>query len=149
MATPGRWAPTPADAATIPKEGNLLILAHAESWERRFQISSLAASEAAAQRGVDIALFFAALDAWAKDEWDRLDPSPPLSVEHIERLGMPSLESMIAGGREEGRIRLYACSASVRLLSLDTRTVQDRVDAILGWQTFSRLIRGASSVVTL
>ena len=94
-------------------------------------------------------MFFAALDAWAKDEGERLDPIPPLSVEHIERLGLPSLESMIAGGREEGRIRLYACSASVRLLSLDTRTVQDRVDAILGWQTFSRLIRGASSVVTL
>ena len=129
--------------------GDLLILAHAQSWERRFQISSLAASEAAAGRRVDIALFFAALDAWAKDEWDRLDPSPPLSMEHIEGLGMPSLESMIAGGRDDGRIRLYACSASVRLLSLDTRTVQDRVDAILGWQTFSRLIQGASSVVTL
>ena len=94
-------------------------------------------------------MFFAALDAWAKDEWDRLDPSPPLKAEHIASLGMPSLASMIAGGRDEGRIRLYACSASVRLLSLDTRTVQDRVDAILGWQTFSRLIQGASSVVTL
>ncbi len=137
------------EAATTPEGGNLLILAHAQSWERRFQVSSLAASEAAAQRNVDIALFFAALDAWAKDEWDHLDPGPPLSVEHIAGLGMPSLESMIAGGRDDGRIRLYACSASVRLLSLDTRTVQDRVDAILGWQTFSRLIQGASSVVTL
>ena len=149
MATPGRWAPTQPDAKTTPEEGNLLILAHAASWERRFQISSLAASEAAAQHSVDIALFFAALDAWTKGEWDRLDPSPPLSVEHVESLGMPSLESMLASGREDGRIRLYACSASVRLLSLDTRTVQDRVDAILGWQSFSRLIHGASSVVTL
>ena len=149
MATPGRWAPTPADGKTTPEEGDLLILAHADSWEGRFQISSLAASEAAAQGRVDIALFFAALDAWAKGEWDRLDPGPPLNVGHIESLGMPSLESMIAGGREDGRIRLYACSASVRLLGLDTRTVQDRVDAILGWQSFSRLIHRASSVVTL
>ena len=137
------------EAATTPEAGHLLILAHAQSWEMRFQISSLAASEAAAGGRVDIALFFAALDAWVKGDWDRLDPSPPLSVEHIESLGMPSLESMIAGGRDDERIRLYACSASVRLLSLDTRTVQDRVDAILGWQTFSRLIHDASSVVTL
>lgn len=127
----------------------LLILAHGGSWDMRFQISSLAASAAAAGERVDIALFFGALDAWARGKWDELDPKPPLSAERLEFLGMPPLSEMLAAGREEGLIRLYACSASTRMLGLETAQVQASVDAILGWQSFSRMIQEAGRVVTL
>jgi peroxiredoxin family protein len=128
---------------------SLLILAHGGSWNMRFQISSLAASAAAAGERVDIALFFGALDAWARGKWDELDPQPPISVERLESLGMPPLSEILAHGREEGLIRLYACSASARLLGLETAQVQASVDAILGWQSFSRMIQEAGRVVTL
>jgi peroxiredoxin family protein len=128
---------------------DLLILAHGGSWDLRFQISSLAASAAAAGERVDIALFFGALDAWARGGWDELDPRPPVRAERVEALALPPLSSMLAAGREEGTIRLYACSASVRLLGLDTAGVQAAVDAILGWQSFARMIRESGRVVTL
>jgi peroxiredoxin family protein len=128
---------------------DLLILAHGGSWEMRFQISSLAASAAAAGERVDVALFFGALDAWAGECWDALDPALPLTAERLESLAMPPLSEMLAAGREEGLIRLYACSASVRLLGLDAARVQGAVDAILGWQSFSRMIRESGRVVTL
>ncbi|HEX4495336.1 MAG TPA: hypothetical protein VIE43_06695 [Thermoanaerobaculia bacterium] len=128
---------------------DLLILAHGGSWDMRFQISALAASTAAAGERVDVALFFGALDAWARGRWDELDPAPPVAVERLEALAMPPLTGMLAEGREEGLIRLYACSASARLLGLDTARVQASVDAILGWQSFSKMIRDASQVVTL
>lgn len=128
---------------------DLLILAHGGSWDLRFQISSLAASAAAAGDRVDVALFFGALDAWARGRWDELDPQPPVSAERLESLGMPPLSEMLAGGREEGLIRFYACSASARMLGLDTGQVQAAVDAILGWQSFNRMIREAGQVVTL
>lgn len=128
---------------------DLLILAHGGSWDMRFQISSLAASAAAAGDRVDIALFFGALDAWARGRWDELDPRPPVSVDRLESLGMPPLTEMLAAGREDGLIRLYACSASARMLGLDTAQVQAAVDALLGWQSFSRMIRDAGQVVTL
>jgi peroxiredoxin family protein len=128
---------------------DLFILAHGGSWDMRFQITSLAASAAAAGERVEIALFFGALDAWARGRWDELDPRPPVSVERLESLGMPTLTEMLAHGREEGLIRLYACSASARLLALDTAEVQASVDALLGWQSFSRMIREAGRVVTL
>lgn len=115
----------------------------------RFQISSLAASVAAAGERVDVALFFAALDAWARGRWDDLDPAPPLSAERLESFDLPPLTEMLAPGREDGLIRLYACSASTRLLELDTATVQAKVDVLLGWQSFSRMIREAGQVVTL
>jgi peroxiredoxin family protein len=127
----------------------LLILAHGNSWNMRFQISSLAASAAAAGERVDIALFFGALDAWARGKWDELDPEPPVSAERLESLGMPPLSEMLAQGREESLIRLYACSASARMLGLDTAQVQACVDALLGWQSFSRMIQEAGRVVTL
>jgi peroxiredoxin family protein len=128
---------------------DLLILAHGGSWNMRFQISSLAASAAAAGERVDIALFFGALDAWARGKWDELDPEPPISAERLESLGMPPLSEMLASGREEGLIRLYACSASARMLGLETAQVQASVDALLGWQSFSRMIQEAGRVVTL
>ncbi len=62
---------------------------------------------------------------------------------------MPPLTSMIEPGRSQGLIRLYACSASMRLYGLDTGGTQAAVDAILGWQSFSRMIEKARSVVTL
>jgi peroxiredoxin family protein len=127
---------------------DLLILAHGGSWEMRFQISSLAASAAAAGDRVDLAMFFAALDAWANGRWDDLDPQPPLTAERLASFGMPPLSEMLASGREEGLIRIYACSATTRLLGLDPARVQDSVDVLLGWQSFSRMIREAGRVIT-
>lgn len=127
----------------------LLILAHADSWERRFQVSSLAASAAASGQPVQIGLFFAALAAWVNEAWDELDPRPPLTSERIEALNYPPLSSLLARGREEGQIRLYACSASTRFLDLGLARVQERCDAILGWPTFAAMIRRAERVVTL
>lgn len=128
---------------------DLLILAHGGTWDMRFQITSLAASAAAAGDRVDVGLFFGALEAWARGRWDELDPRPPLTAERLESLGMPPLSEMLADGRQEGRIRVYACSATVRLLGLDTAGVQASVDALLGWQSFSRMIKDAHRVVTL
>jgi peroxiredoxin family protein len=133
----------------VAGDGNLLILAHGGSWDRRFQISSLAASEAAAGRGVDIALFFAALRSWVLGGWDALDPEPPLSRERLVELGLPPLRSLLETGRAQGSIHLYACSASMRLHGLEPAATQAKVDAILGWQSFARMIENARSVVTL
>ena len=128
---------------------DLLILAHGGSWDMRFQISSLAASVAAAGDRVDVALFFGALDAWANGRWDELDPQAPLTAERLESLDMPPLSQMLESGREEGLIRVYACSATARLLGLDLAKVQASVDAMLGWQSFARMIRETGRVVTL
>ncbi|HKV07192.1 MAG TPA: hypothetical protein VJ725_03575 [Thermoanaerobaculia bacterium] len=128
---------------------DLLILAHGGSWEMRFQVSSLAASVAAAGERVDVALFFAALDSWVTGRWDDLDPQPPLTAERLESFDMPPLTEMLAQGRADGLIRFYACSASTRLLGLNAARVQSSVDVLLGWQSFSRMIREAGRVVTL
>ncbi len=128
---------------------NLFILAHAATWDGRFQVSSLAASAAATEQRVEIALFFAALASWVEGRWDDLDPAPPLTRAKLIAAQAPSLEAMLAPGREAGTIRLYACSASVRYLGLDAARVQAQTDAILGWQSFADKIARADRSITL
>jgi peroxiredoxin family protein len=127
---------------------DLMILAHGGGWEMRFQVSSLAASAAAAGEAVEVALFFGSLAAWVAGRWDALDPAPPISAERLERLDLPPLSSLLSGGRESGLIRIYACSASSRVLGLDMARVQETVDAVLGWQTLSRMTATAGRVVS-
>lgn len=136
---------------------HLVILARGGGWERRYEASALAASAAARGDRVDLVLLFGALDAWARDRWDELDPSPVLDEERLASLDFPPLSSLLeaaraAGGEgapEEGGLRLYGCSASARALGLDPGEVQRRVDVLCGWQTFTKLIAAADRVVTL
>ena len=148
MATPPPAGDQDSGEADVGSRDRLLILAHGASWDRRFQICSLAATAASAGRAVDVALFFAALRCWVTGRWDALDPEPPLGPARLQSLAMPPLTTMIEPGREQGLIRLYACSASMRLHGLDSASTQAVVDAILGWQSFSRMIENAKSVVT-
>lgn len=141
---PGTAAPD-STAAAPP----LLILAQDDAWRARFQVSSLAASAVAAGQEVGIALFFDALAAWAAGRWDFPEPMPPVPLDRLEALDLPPLSSLLAAGRDKGLLRLYACSASVRILGLDATRLQGQVDAIVGWPTFHRLIRQAERVVTL
>lgn len=126
----------------------LLILTHGASWEARFQVSSLAASTAATGSAVAIGLFFDALALWAEDRWDVLDPSSARLGGRRELVDYPALSSLLLPGRGQGRVRLYACSTSVRLLGLEPGALQQRVDAIVGWPTFARLVSLAQRVVT-
>jgi len=76
-------------------------------------------------------------------------PFPPGgAVDFYARVVQPPLSEMLAAGREEGLIRIYACSATTRLLGLDPARVQASVDVLLGWQSFSRMIRDTPRVVT-
>jgi predicted peroxiredoxin len=112
-------------------------------------VAALAASAAALGDRVEIALFTSALSHWVEETWDRLDPSPPLTAKRVEEVGFPSLAAMLDQARETGNLRLYGCSAAARLLGLDLAKVQERVDAVVGWQTFTQKIARADRVVTL
>jgi len=63
-------------------------------------------------------------------------------------VAFPPLSSLLGPARAAGSLKLYGCSASARLLGLDLGRVQERVDAILGWQSFAARIAKADRVVT-
>lgn len=126
----------------------LLVLTHDASWEARFQVSSLAASTAAAGAPVAVGLFFDALASWVEERWDEPNPKSVRLAASRAFESHPPLVDLLTSGRREGRLRLYACSASTRLLGLEPEAVQAKVDAIVGWPTFARLVRLAERVVS-
>lgn len=126
----------------------LLILSQGASWERRYQVSALAASAAARGDSVDLCFFFAALDAWVRGGWDELDPEPPVDPARLASLDFPPLTTLLEGARETGHLRTFACSASTRILDLDPTEAQAKVDVLCGWQTFAKLIAEADRVVS-
>lgn len=126
----------------------ILVLAHGASWDLRYQVSACAASATAVGDRVDLALFFGALDAWARGRWDELDPAPPLSRERLEQVDFPPLSSLVDRARATGLLTLYACSASTKMLGLSLADVQRRVDAIVGWQSFAQRLAEADRTVT-
>lgn len=126
----------------------LLILVHSATWEARYQASALAASAVAAGQTVHLALFFAALEAWVEGRWDDPEPADAVTAERLAAADHPPLTDLLAPGREAGTLHLHACSASTRILGLSTTDVQQTVDALAGWPTFHRLMRGAERVVS-
>jgi predicted peroxiredoxin len=142
----GRLDPRGEHGLTATPARSLLLFAQGATWEARFQVSSCAAAAAAAGQRVDLAFFFAALGAWVGDRWDDHQPAEIVAADRLTELA-PPLTALLADGREAGTIRLYACSASMRYLDLDPAAVQAKVDAIVGWSTFHRLMRGAEQVV--
>lgn len=126
----------------------LLILLQGDAWDHRYQASALAASAASTGDRVDLALFFGALAAWIDGRWDRLDPLPPVTAERLEEVAFPPLSGMLEPFLADGALRLFACSTSARILGLDLDRVQERVHAIVGWQSFSRKIAEADRVVS-
>lgn len=95
-----------------------------------------------------LALFFAALAAWVEGRWDDPAPAEVVTPERLAAVDHPPLTDLLAPARESGALRLYACSASARILGLANADVQARVDALAGWPTFHRLAREAERVVS-
>lgn len=126
---------------------DLLILAHSASWTDRFEISSLVASALASGGSVDLALFFEALRFWVEGRWSELPEASSAAAPQAAAV-MPPLDELMLQSHESGEgLRVFACSASVRLLGLEPDRVERTVDAIVGWPTFWRLMGSAGRVL--
>lgn len=91
---------------------------------------------AAARARGDTALLFLrgpALSAFTQDRWEMPPAFASESVFHFDgKTPMEFLKDL----HGHGKIRLYACSAWVRLLGLDNAAVAARVDAVIGLVAF-------------
>ena len=85
----------------------------------------------------------------ALDEGD-LTCGNPTASKRLERardsgsLALPS--TLLAAAREEGRVHLFACSASCRILQLEPEALE-KVDGIMGLAGFLAKVNGAQLIV--
>jgi peroxiredoxin family protein len=139
---------------------SLVIFLHGHGYERVYQAVSLLLAASSMGWSCHLFLFFRALATYIDGTWDtiRMEDSGPAGEEALARpeqltgrlergfedAAFPSMYDMLEKARhEEGGLKLYACSSSVRVLGLDPGAVRPRVDEIVGLPTMLRVAESA------
>ncbi len=135
---------------------SLAIFLHSHEHDRVYQAASLALAAASLGWPCHVFLFFQALSTYLDGSWDAVAVekemaganegdarSHKLAVElerGFENAALPSVYGMLEKARGEGDgVKIYACSASVRILGLDPGVVRGKVDEIVGLPTMLRI----------
>ena len=101
-------------------------------------------------------LFYGALGAFMRDEWDHVnvppggDQAPWMDAirASFENGHLPSIPDMLNKARgESGGVTVYACTASCRALGLEATAVRERVDEVVGLPTMLQVAEKATHVM--
>lgn len=123
----------------------LVIFAHSDGFDRLYQTASIALTAAVSGRPVAVVLFFWALRAVVKGEMDEFvfsaasGQATQQAGKKIATTNNPPPSEMLQMARETGRVRLYACSASIQYMGLELEETVKAVDEVVGLSTILRL----------
>jgi len=149
---------------------SLAIFLHDSRYDRLYQAVNLVMTASSMGWSCHLFLFFDALAAFMSDEWDEVNiyepgeetsSSPdhpatsrntpgwlPRLQRNIELANFPSLYELLERAKDEsGDLTVSACSTSVRLLDLDPKNVNKRVDEIIGLPTMLQISAQVSQVL--
>ena len=126
---------------------SLAIFLHSHDYDRLYQAASMVLSGTSMGWSCHLFLFYQALGSYLEGDWDDTDTvggglSQGQSIwsaklrQGFETSNVPSLYEMLEKSREgEGKLIVYACSASVKVLGFDIDTVRQKADEIVGLPT--------------
>ena len=119
----------------------LCILCHGSSFDKLHTIIGMTATAASMGMEAHLFLTYGALWRVAKGTLDEAEPAHDdaevniLYQRAIDGGVLPSLEDLLNSAREIGKVRLYACTTSIKVLRL-TPDELSKVDAPMGHATF-------------
>ncbi len=128
-----------------------VIFAHSGTYDKLYQIITLAITAAAMGRETYIFLFFWALRRFVNDEFDVKKLSDEFGEEgdrlskRMQEINPVSLKEILNEVRGMGNLKVYACTAAVKLMELEEAKVKSRVDDILGLTTILEMADGAET----
>ena len=128
-----------------------VIFAHSGTYDKLYQIITLAITAAAMGRETYIFLFFWALRRFVNDEFDVKKLSDEFGEEGVrlskrmQEINPVSLKEILNEVRGMGNLKVYACTAAVKLMELEEAKVKSRVDDILGLTTILEMADGAET----
>ena len=131
------------EKSTQPKP--LVLYAHSNGFDRLYQMAAIALTAAVSGRPVVVVLFFWALRAVVKGEMDELvfTSTNPAAAETARRkistTNSPPPSQMFSMARETGRVKVFACSASMQYMGLELEETKRVVDEVVGLSTILRL----------
>jgi peroxiredoxin family protein len=135
-------------------KSGLAIFLHSHSYDRVYQAVSMVLSASSLGWPSHLFLFYQALASYIDGTWDdiRIGAGPGDSATGLEKgfeaANLPSLYEMLEKAREEeGGLRIYACSASVRVTGADLAVVREHVDDIVGLTSMLKIADTVNQVL--
>jgi peroxiredoxin family protein len=124
----------------------LCIFLHSGSYDRVYQAISI--TNVALAMGGEVHIFFSygALKRLVKGRTDELQAEEPFRAEmekNIKRGTIDSISEMLTTAKRFGRVKLYACTASMAVLNIARDELVDLVDCSMGLVSFLELVKGA------
>jgi peroxiredoxin family protein len=133
-------------------KSGLAIFLHSGGYDRVYQAVSMALSASSLGWTSHLFLFYQALAGYVDGTWDDIAVGGGESGSRLEAgfesANLPSLYKMIEKARgEDGGLRIYACSSSVRVLGADMAVVRERVDDVVGLTSMLKIAGTADQVL--
>ncbi len=130
----------------------LVIFAHSDGFDKLYQVASIALTASVSGRPVVVVLFFWALRAVVEGTTDELvfsacaPDAAKIAREKIATSNNPKPGEMLKMARESGRLKLFACSASMQFMGLELEDCRAAVDEVVGMSTILRLSQQAGDI---
>jgi peroxiredoxin family protein len=135
------------------KNRPLVIYAHSDGFDKLYQVASIALTAAVSSRPVAVVFFFWALKAVVDGKMDEFvfSAAAPEAAEtaraKISTSNNPKPSEMLKMARESGRLKVFACSASMQYMGLELEEVKKVVDEVVGMSTILRLSSQACDTI--
>jgi peroxiredoxin family protein len=126
-----------------------VIFAHSGTYDKLYQIVTLAITAASMGRETYIFLFFWALKKYVNGDFNVSALSAEFGEEgerlskRMQKINPISLKEILDDVRGMGNLKIYACTAAVKLMELDELAVKSKVDDIIGLTTILEIAEGA------
>ena len=128
-----------------------IIFAHSGTYDKLYQTITLAITAASMGKETYIFLFFWALKRFVNEEFDVIKLSTEFGEDglqlskRMQELNPISLKEILGEVRKMGNLKIYACTAAVKLMGLEEKTVKVKVDDILGLTSILDIASGADT----
>jgi peroxiredoxin family protein len=130
-----------------------VIFAHNATYDKLHQVATLGLTAAAMEKDVVVVLLFWTIKKLAQGQIDAIDfpPEYGMHAEEVARLlrekKVPKISEMFNEARQVGQFRLIACSAGLEYMGVDTDTVAQNVDEVMGLPAILSLAAGAETTL--
>lgn len=135
----------------MKRRKKFVIFAHSGTYDKLYQIVTLAITAASMGRDTYIFLFFWALKRFVNEDFDLTKLSNEFGREgellsrRIQEINPISLKEILCDVRAMGNLKIYACTTAVKLMELEESVVKSKVDDIVGLTTLLELADGAET----
>ena len=124
------------------KTRKMAIIVHSESLDKLYPVFMLASTGGAMDMEVHLFFTFWGLNALKKGGLDSSKLPGIMSVGtdmmkgKIKKIGVPTLPELLAMCRDTEKVKLYACSTTMKIMDVPKEDLIPEVDEILGAASF-------------